>query len=345
MEFQYSTLVNPSTVVASGCFTTLPVRFHRDEKLAIRGSKQMEVDWQLAFGKPAFSPGCQNPRGHLAATSLPESLPDRIAISAYIMDYMLHHDDIADLQISTAKEEHSALSEVLKPRTDADVESATTRKERFQAEMLKELSAIDEIGAKSLVRVWKQYAIISAEGMDMKFPTMREYLPYRMKEAGIPLFLAIASYASDIKITEAEEESVRHIMTPISLSMALVNDYFSWDKEYYDYMQKGDQGRLYSSIKLLMDEHHVSATEAKEMVCEMIVQYEREYTREKERWLATGERPLELRRYVDNAALMAAGSLYWHSSAPRYHDFLPKPTGAKQRLVEELYTQRVAVAS
>lgn len=159
------------------------------------------------------------------------------------------------------------------------------------------------------------------------------------------LFLAIASYASDIKITEAEEESVRHIMTPISLSMALVNDYFSWDKEYYDYMQKGDQGRLYSSIKLLMDEHHVSAAEAKEMVCEMIVQYEREYTREKERWLATGERPLELRRYVDNAALMAAGSLYWHSSAPRYHDFLPKPTGAKQRLVEELYTQRVAVAS
>lgn len=92
MEFNYSTLVNPSTVVATGCFTTLPVRFHRDEKLAIRGSKQMEVDWQLAFGKPPFSPGCQNPRGHLAATSLPESLPDRIAISAYIMDYMLHHD-------------------------------------------------------------------------------------------------------------------------------------------------------------------------------------------------------------------------------------------------------------
>lgn len=162
---------------------------------------------------------------------------------------------------------------------------------------------------------------------------------------GNRLFLAIASYASDIRITEAEEESVRHIMTPISLSMALVNDYFSWDKEYYDYVQKGDQGRLYSSVKLLMDEHRVSASEAKGMVCEMIVQYERDYTHEKERWLVTGDHPQELRRYVDNAALMAAGSLYWHSSAPRYHDFLPKPVEARKRLVEELYTQRVACAS
>ncbi|KAL9017936.1 MAG: hypothetical protein Q9185_004748 [Variospora sp. 1 TL-2023] len=44
-----------------------------------------------------------------------------------------------------------------------------------------------------------------------------------------------------------------------------------------------------SSVKLLVDEHHVSTNEAKDMVYEAMVQYEREYSREKERWLATEE--------------------------------------------------------
>lgn len=69
-------------------------------------------------------------------------------------------------------------------------------------------------------------------------------------------------------------------------------------------MQKGDQGRLHSSVQLLMDEHHLSAAEAKGMICEVIVQYEKESTQEKERGLATGERPLELRRHVDNAVVI-----------------------------------------
>ncbi|EKG19582.1 Terpenoid synthase [Macrophomina phaseolina MS6] len=45
-----------------------------------------------AFGRPPHSQGCRSPYGHLAALSLPECLPDRLQICAYIMDYMLHHD-------------------------------------------------------------------------------------------------------------------------------------------------------------------------------------------------------------------------------------------------------------
>lgn len=92
MDFRYSTEVDPVTVRAAGCFTTLPVRFHRDEIDAIRASKRMEKDWELAFGEQPFSEGCQSPHGHLSAVSLPECIPERIGIATYIMDYMLHHD-------------------------------------------------------------------------------------------------------------------------------------------------------------------------------------------------------------------------------------------------------------
>lgn len=48
--------------------------------------------------------------------------------------------------------------------------------------------------------------------------------------------------------------------------------------------------------------------------------YEKEYTKLKEDWLSGGERPWELRKYLETAGLMASGSCYWHSGAPRYND-------------------------
>lgn len=107
MEFKYSTPVPVETVRKSGCFTTLPVRYHRDEELAIRESKRMEADWQNAFGTPPFSQGCQNPAGHLASLSLPECLPDRIGICSYIMDYMLHHDGKSAAEIYRVRKGHA----------------------------------------------------------------------------------------------------------------------------------------------------------------------------------------------------------------------------------------------
>lgn len=125
----------------------------------------------------------------------------------------------------------------------------------------------------------------------------------------------------NIRLPEAEIASVQRILLPLSLSMALVNDYFSWDKEYVDYLRKGPtNGRLYSSVKLLMDQHQVSVARAKDMVRQMIVQYEQEYARLRDEWMSAEERPAELQRYVEQMGLMASGSLYWHSKAPRYHN-------------------------
>jgi hypothetical protein len=103
--------------------------------------------------------------------------------------------------------------------------------------------------------------------------------------------------------------------------MALVNDYFSLDKVYVEYLRKGPaNGRLYFRIKLLMDQHEVSVGRAKDMVRQIIVQYDQEYVRLRDEWASAEERQVELKRYVEQMGLMPSGSLYWHSKAPRYHD-------------------------
>lgn len=125
-----------------------------------------------------------------------------------------------------------------------------------------------------------------------------------------------------MKMSPSEEDlkSIAPIMEPISLSMALVNDFFSWDKEYQNYLENGCKDKLYSSVKILMDEHSISPEEAKEMVKEKIVAYEKEFTKLKEGWLAGTDRPSHLRKYLETTGFMASGSCYWHSEAPRYHE-------------------------
>lgn len=94
-EARYSIPVDSTRIVQSEALTILPIRIHRDQHLASAGSDQLERDWHAAFGCKPTSFGCRSPFGHLAAVSLPEAIPDRLCMSAYIMDYMLYHDGMS----------------------------------------------------------------------------------------------------------------------------------------------------------------------------------------------------------------------------------------------------------
>lgn len=83
---------SPENIAKSCTFTSLPIRIHRDEHLAAAGSDSIDKDWEDVFGKKPTSFGCRSPYGHLTALSIPEAIPERLAICAYIMDYMLYHD-------------------------------------------------------------------------------------------------------------------------------------------------------------------------------------------------------------------------------------------------------------
>ncbi|KAJ7260301.1 hypothetical protein B0H12DRAFT_1107692 [Mycena haematopus] len=94
LPFRFSTPLPPAEVRASGTLTLLPVRMHSAsmEAVASAANRELKEEWTVAFGKPPTGAACESPHGHLAAFALPECLPDRMYMCAYIMDYMLWHD-------------------------------------------------------------------------------------------------------------------------------------------------------------------------------------------------------------------------------------------------------------
>lgn len=76
--------------------------------------------------------------------------------------------------------------------------------------------------------------------------------------------------------------SVKYTITTIFFSMVLVNDCFSWEKGYDDFWPKEIKADCteYKAIKLLMDEHDITALEAS-MARQAVIEYERQYPKRK----------------------------------------------------------------
>ncbi len=100
MEYPNSRLVSPSPrghATAVIC-PDIPLRVHRNAEIADRGALRAQKDWQKHFGAlPAsFSGGTMGPEFNATTTCLPETLPDRLELTAYLLEIVLLVDSVVD---------------------------------------------------------------------------------------------------------------------------------------------------------------------------------------------------------------------------------------------------------
>jgi fusicocca-2,10(14)-diene synthase/ophiobolin F synthase len=99
MEHPNSLLVDPSTydTTMDGLCTNMPLRVHRNASLADRGALRAQRDWQRFFGSlpPGYS-GAMGPEYNFVATCMPEILPERLELVAYVIEVAFLLDDMID---------------------------------------------------------------------------------------------------------------------------------------------------------------------------------------------------------------------------------------------------------
>ncbi|EKG19581.1 Terpenoid synthase [Macrophomina phaseolina MS6] len=189
----------------------------------------------------------------------------------------------------------------------------------LQVKMMSTLMQIDKPGAMALLGEWSKYAETSAKTTDMEFHSFDEYLRHRYHEAAIPLYFEIQCFATGLRLSAATLQDIAPIVTPLGLSMALVNDYFSFDKEFVQFVNTGGVGQMYNAVAFLVKEKTLSVRSAKATLRAKIIDLENEFKRAWKSWLtASGERHVDAQRYLEYAALTAGGSAFWHAKAPRY---------------------------
>lgn len=95
--WQYSIPVDADYARSRGCITILPIRVHSRNDIADEANERVVKDWDAFLGdgfaqkygyRSGFSPGV----GNWASFIFPESVPDRLAIVAYLADMGCIHD-------------------------------------------------------------------------------------------------------------------------------------------------------------------------------------------------------------------------------------------------------------
>jgi hypothetical protein len=132
-------------------------------------------------------------------------------------------------------------------------------------------------------------------------------------------------FGMGMTLTKEEDALLADIIQPCYASLALANDYFSFDREWAEAQSKPDseQGntpKLINAVWLYMQWRGVDAAAAKRLVVEAANRYEARFLELCKRF-RRDHNPLDhkLNRYLRVLSYQVSGNVVWSLNCPRYH--------------------------
>nr|POE78004.1 ophiobolin f synthase [Quercus suber] len=316
--FKYSVTVPAHLYEQDEYFCRFAPRIHRDAHLADEGSWQCQVDFLSASGPDdsernkdhkSYAVGCINPLvGNFTALCASEAVPERLALTTYMVEYAYIHDD--------------ANRELVEGLDFDDIETTGTKehikRRQLQAKMAVELIDMDRRQGLECLRLWKEMSDVFVSIRDINFTTLEEYLPFRFVDAGCPWTMSLLCFSMDFALTKIEEEELSHITLSAYNAWVLVNDYFSWEKEALNYEANGSKGEIVSAVFLFMRWYSVDATQAKALLKDEIISREKTYADLKDKYLNRTNATERARYWFTLLDLVTAGNFAWSMTTARY---------------------------
>ncbi|KAF7186012.1 Ophiobolin F synthase [Pseudocercospora fuligena] len=331
--FKYSVAVPAHLYKQPEWFCRFTPRIHRDSHLADEGSWKCQVDFLSATGPEdsernkshkSYAVGCINPLvGNFTALCASEALPERLALTTYMVEYAYIHDDVIEYAEDKTEEKLQEANRELVEGLDLDDEGvsgtkAHIKRRQLQAKMAVELIDLDREKGLECLRLWKEMSDVFVSIRDVNFRTLDEYLPFRFVDAGCPWTMSLLCFSMDFALTKAEEEELSHITISAYNAWVLVNDYFSWEKEVLNYEANGSAGEIVSAVFLFMKWRSVDAKRAKELLKEEIISREKIYSELKDKYLRQNDATERTRYWFTLLDLVTAGNFLWSMTTARY---------------------------
>nr|USS30769.1 BFT [Nectria nigrescens] len=325
----------PHTYETDEYFCRFTPRIHRDVRLADAGSWQCQVDF-LGSSTAAragatrnkdvssYAVGCINPVvGNFTALCACEALSDRLALTTYMVEYAYIHDDVIEYaenkDESQLLETNQQLIEGLSLEEDVSAGSKDhVRRRQLQAKMVMELIETDKKQAKECLRLWREMSHVFVQIRDMQFTELNDYLKFRVVDAGCPWTMSLLCFSMDFTLNSSEEERASAVTQAAYDAWVLVNDYFSWDKEWNNHQSRGGTGVIANSIFLFMKWYSVDAKEGKTMLRKEILAREEKYCKAKEDLEANGSMSDKITQWLELLDLVTAGNFAWSMTTARY---------------------------
>ncbi|KAK8006183.1 fusicoccadiene synthase [Apiospora marii] len=286
-------------------FCRFTPRIHRGARLADAGSWQCQVDFLESSTEAradanrnkdvtSYAVGCINPVvGNFTALCACEARSDRLALTTYMVEYAYIHDDVIEYAENKGESE-------------------------LQAKMVMELMDVDKTKAKECLRLWREMSDVFVQIRDLKFTVLDDYLKCRIVDAGCPWTMSLLCFSMDFTLTADETEKTSAITWTAYSSWVLVNDYFSWEKEWKNHQANGGTGLIANAIFLFTQWYSVDNEEAKKMLRKEIMAREETYCRLKDEFVAAGLGTEKTLQWLELLDLVTAGNFAWSMTTARY---------------------------
>nr|A0A2Z6FZ31.1 RecName: Full=Sesterterpene synthase btcA; Short=TS; AltName: Full=Betaestacins biosynthesis cluster protein A; Includes: RecName: Full=Terpene cyclase; Includes: RecName: Full=Geranylgeranyl diphosphate synthase; Short=GGDP synthase; Short=GGS; Includes: RecName: Full=Geranylfarnesyl diphosphate synthase; Short=GFDP synthase [Neocamarosporium betae]BBE36502.1 putative bifunctional terpene synthase [Neocamarosporium betae] len=324
-EWKQSEAIPAHVAQETGCFTTLPIRIHKNNSIADQATLESINDWKqhLDDGWESRSGSAISKVGNWCSFIFSEALPERLPCITYLANIGNIHDDATeDATLDEAITSHAQFSTALSLDTDDEPSLQEAKTRRFRhlvSNCVLEILSIDrDMGTRMIVSYQKKWLDVMEHLNYEGIESLEEYLEFRMLNGGMEPFWLMCQFGMGLNIPDAELAPTRHIFEPAEWALVLTNDYWSWGREYNASLTKGS--RIVNSIELLSRLRNISYDEAKEVVRDLITTYEAEYERRVQDFLR--ENPstqMYLRQFIEVAGLVVAGNHYWCANCPRHH--------------------------
>ena len=92
MDYNYSSVVDPSSYDLEGLCDGIPLRIHKHADFEDIGAIRAQEDWRKHVSPVEGYRGGLGPRFSFMAVSVPECLPERLEIISYANEFAFMHD-------------------------------------------------------------------------------------------------------------------------------------------------------------------------------------------------------------------------------------------------------------
>ncbi|OOQ85950.1 hypothetical protein PEBR_23234 [Penicillium brasilianum] len=329
--FHYSDSVNPSKYSPrpSDYFGTLPFRTSRFEREAADVTADYLEKWQKAVKaddperKDLVFHGSTTNLGHFVSWAYPECIPDRVDLCTQICDFGFYWDDVTDSvnvqknaeitqDLALALLSELTLGQRLEPKLEIN---------KIVVQMLWGVLDKDRKSGLEMIKFWKGHLDGQAESAHNNM-SFEEYTKHRLSEVGARWAVEVGCWSLGINLSREKKDSVAHFVNKGLLAAALMNDYYSFNKEFDEHQRAGSMDRLQNGLGILMREYGYTETEARSILREEIRKGERAIMDGYIAWRESADSSSEsheLNRYIVMIILMIGGITFWSSHASRYH--------------------------
>ncbi|KAF3909873.1 hypothetical protein ABW21_db0206335 [Orbilia brochopaga] len=273
-----------------------------------------------------------SPAGCLIALTLPDADPAKIVAGCALDVVAFLIDDHMDDDYPAIVENYMPTERTRDERKDL-TKDQVVKLNQMKAKYYTKLIEDDE-EAIGYIEGWEQWHRAGLESDNLEaweFRNFDEFMDARLNNIGADSYAALLPYCYDLALSDADQEKLVPINLIVYQGGALINDYYSVEREWAAHAALKKPDYPNSSLFVIMRFHDVTLGEAKEILKEKYYQIERDYLRERQRLVDENGLDSVCGQFASHLQYVMSGLAVFSMHNPRYHltpedtQYCPRP--------------------